>query len=118
MYASGILQVILAVICVISVFAKCSPVEANWNPTVQGTCWNENVFMGLNYTCTACTFISYMIQAWVPIHLALSLEGSKLCKTRWITLIMLAFWNILAGVLALVKLGYLYLYLDMTDPST
>ena len=50
MNLSGILQVIFGILCVIGVFAKCTPVEGNWNPTVEATCWAESAFLGINYT--------------------------------------------------------------------
>lgn len=119
MYASGILQVVLGAVCIISVFAKCSPVEANWNPflAAEATSWAESVFLGLNYASGAVTFCSYMIQAWIPIHLALRLQRPKMSRNRWIGLAVLATWNVAAGMLALLKIAYLHLYVVNVDPT-
>jgi hypothetical protein len=51
MNLSGILQVIFGILCIVGVFAKCTPVEGNWNPTVEATCWAPSAFLGVNYTC-------------------------------------------------------------------
>jgi hypothetical protein len=51
MNLSGILQVIFGILCIVGVFAKCTPVEGNWNPTVEATCWASSAFLGVNYTC-------------------------------------------------------------------
>ncbi|KAF2771886.1 hypothetical protein EJ03DRAFT_325134 [Teratosphaeria nubilosa] len=117
MVASGLIQAFFGAICIISVFAKCKPVKANWDPTVVGQCWPESVFLGLNYASSALTFVSYTIQAWIPLHLAFRLQRGKLERTKWTALCILAFWNVIAGVLALVKLGYLHLYLDEVDAT-
>lgn len=52
---SGILQALFGALCVICVFAKCNPVEGNWDPTVEAKCWDESVFLGINYTSSAIT---------------------------------------------------------------
>jgi hypothetical protein len=118
MNVSGVVQVMIGILCVISVFAKCTPVEANWNPTiVDPQCWAPSVFLGINYTSSAITFISYMIQGYIPIHMAMGLAKRSITRTQWVQLSAIAFWNITAGVLALVKLSYLGLYLDRVDPS-
>jgi hypothetical protein len=117
MNLSGILQVIFGILCVIGVFAKCTPVEGNWNPTVEATCWAESAFLGINYTSSAITFVAYMIQGWIPIQMALSLGKENITRSQWIALSAIAFWNVVAGVLALVKLSYLSLYLVNEDAS-
>lgn len=119
MFASGIAQVILGAVCIISVFAKCDPVEANWNPSLlpEAKCWPESVFLGVNYASGGVTFVSYMIQAWIPIHLALRVQEKNWSRGRWISLIVLAFWNIAAGMLALLKIAYLHLYVVNVDPT-
>ena len=114
---SGIVQVLFGILCVICVFAKCTPVEGNWNPTVEAKCWNESVFLGINYSSSAITFVSYIIQDWIPIHRALSLGKRNITRKQWIALSIIAFWNIVAGVLALVKLSYLGLYVVTEDAS-
>lgn len=43
MNLSGILQVIFGIFCVIGVFAKCTPVQGNWDPTVDAKCWAESI---------------------------------------------------------------------------
>jgi hypothetical protein len=117
MNASGVLQVIFGILCVTCVFAKCTPVQGNWNPTVDAKCWNESVFLGINYSSSAITFVSYMIQGWIPIQMALSLGKRSITRNQWIALSIIAFWNIIAGVLALVKLSYLGLYVVTEDAS-
>lgn len=49
--------------------------------------------------------------------MALSLGRHSITKTQWIALLVIAFWNVVAGVLALVKLSYLGLYVDTVDAS-
>lgn len=117
MNISGIVQLLFGMLCIICVFAKCTPVEGNWNPTVQSKCWNESVFLGINYTSSAVTFVSYMIQGWIPIQMALSLGKRRITRSQWIALSTIAFWNVVAGVLALVKLSYLDLYVVTEDAS-
>jgi hypothetical protein len=117
MNLSGVLQVIFGILCVVGVFAKCTPVEGNWNPTVEATCWAESAFLGINYTSSAITFVAYMIQGWIPIQMALSLGRKNITRAQWIALSAIAFWNVVAGVLALVKLSYLRLYVDTEDAS-
>jgi hypothetical protein len=117
MNASGVIQVLLGTLGIIFVFAKCTPVQAKWDLYIEGKCWNQNMFLGFNYTSSALTFVSYMIQAWVPLHPALSLQKWDLSKGKWIMLAVLAFWNVVAGVLALVKLGFMHLYFETVDPS-
>lgn len=114
---SGILQALFGALCVICVFAKCNPVEGNWDPTVEAKCWDESVFLGINYTSSAITFASYMIQGWIPFRMALSLGKSSVTKTKWTALSAIAFWNVVAGILALVKLSYLHLYVVTVDAS-
>jgi hypothetical protein len=117
MAISGVVQVLFGVLCVICVFVKCTPVEGNWNPTVDAKCWKESIFLGINYSSSAITFVSYMIQGWIPIHMALSLGKSSITRNQWIALSVIAFWNVVAGVLALVKLSYLGLYVVTEDAS-
>jgi hypothetical protein len=117
MNLSGIIQLIFRILCIICVCAKCTPVEGNWNPTVEAKCWNESVFLGINYSSSAITFVSYMIQGWIPIQMALGLGKRSITRNQWIALSIIAFWNIIAGVLALVKLSYLGLYVVMEDAS-
>jgi hypothetical protein len=117
MNLSGVLQVIFGILCVVCVFVKCTPVEANWNPTIGAKCWAGSIFLGINYTSSAITFVSYIIQGWVPIQMALSLGRRNVTRTQWIALSLIAFWNVVAGILALAKLSYLSRYLDTSDPS-
>ena len=117
MHVSGILQLAMAALCIISVFAQCSPVEGNWNPTVPSKCWDQSIFLGFNYTSSAITFVSYMIQAWIPIRFALGLQNGSIPKRQWAGLIVLAAWNVIAGVLALIKIGYLHQYVITEDAS-
>jgi hypothetical protein len=117
MNLSGVLQVIFGILCVVCVFVKCTPVEANWNPTIGGKCWVGSVFLGINYTSSAITFMSYMIQGWIPIQMALSLGRRNVTRTQWIALSLIAFWNVVASILALAKLSYSSRYLNIADPS-
>lgn len=117
MNVSGIVQLLFGILCVICVFAKCTPVEGNWNPTVDARCWGDSVFLGINYTSSAITFVSYMIQGWIPIQMALNLGRSTVTRSQWIALSTIAFWNVIAGVLALAKLSYLRLYVVTEDAS-
>lgn len=117
MIISGVLQAIFGTLCIIFVFAKCAPVAGNWNPTVEAKCWDETIFLGINYTSSAITFVSYMIQGWIPIQMALSLGRKSITRTQWIALSTIAFWNVIAGVLAIVKLSYLHLYVVTEDAS-
>lgn len=117
MSASGIIQVLFGILGVVCVFAKCTPVEGNCNPTVDAKCWKESIFLGINYSSSAITFVSYMIQGWIPIQMALSLGKNSITRKQWIALSIIAFWNIGAGVLALVKLSYLGLYVVTEDAS-
>lgn len=117
MNTSGIVQVLFGILCVICVFAKCTPVEGNWNPTVEAKCWKESVFLGINYSSSAITFVSYMIQGWIPVQMALSLGKRSITRNQWVALTVIAFWNVVAGVLALVKLSYLGLYVVTEDAS-
>ena len=117
MNLSGILQVIFGILCVIGVFAKCTPVEGNWNPTVEATCWAESAFLGINYTSGTITMVAYMIQGWIPIQMALSLGKNNVTRAQWIALSAIAFWNLCAASLALLKLNLLHLYLVNEDAS-
>lgn len=117
MEISGVLQVVFGALCIIGVFAKCTPVEGNWNSTVEAKCWDEDIFLGINYTSSAITFVSYMIQGWIPVQMALSLGRTRVTRAKWIALSAIAFWNVVAGVLALVKLSYLHLYVVTEDAS-
>lgn len=117
MNLSGILQIIFGILCVVGVFAKCTPVQGNWDPTAEAKCWDEKVFLGINYTSSAITFVAYMIQGWIPIQMALSLGRNNITRSQWIALSAIAFWNVIAGVLALVKLSYLRLYVVNEDAS-
>lgn len=58
-----------------------------------------------------------MIQGWIPIQMALSLGKRSITRNQWFALSIIAFWNIVAGVLALVKLSYLGLYVVTEDAS-
>ena len=49
--------------------------------------------------------------------MALSLGKRSITRNQWIALSIIAFWNIIAGVLALVKLSYLGLYVVTEDAS-
>jgi hypothetical protein len=49
--------------------------------------------------------------------MALSLGRSSITRGQWIALSVIAFWNVVAGVLALVKLSYLGLYVATEDAS-
>jgi hypothetical protein len=117
MNLSGILQVIFGILCVVGVFAKCTPVEGNWNPTVEATCWAESAFLGINYSSYAITSVAYMIQGWIPIQMALNLGKKNITRAQWIGLSAIAFWNIFASGLALAKLSLLRLYLVEEDAS-
>jgi hypothetical protein len=117
MDATGIVRVVFGILCVLCVFAKCTPVEGNWDPTIDATCWKESVFLGINYSSSAITFVSYMIQGWILIHMALALGKRSITRKQWIGLSIIAFCNVVAGVLALVKLSYLHLYVATEDPS-
>lgn len=117
MEVSGIVQVLFAMLCIICSFAKCTPVEGNWDPRAKARCWDASVFLGINYTSSAITFVSYMIQGWIPIQMALNLGRSSITKSQWAALSTIAFWNVIAGVLALVKLSYLGLFVVTDDAS-
>lgn len=58
-----------------------------------------------------------MIQAWIPIRFALGLQNGSIPKRQWAGLIVLAAWNVIAGVLALIKIGYLHQYVITEDAS-
>lgn len=58
-----------------------------------------------------------MIQGWIPIQMALSLGRNNITRNQWIALSAIAFWNVIAGVLALVKLSFLHLYVVNEDAS-
>jgi hypothetical protein len=58
-----------------------------------------------------------MIQGWIPIQMALSLGKKNITRAQWIVLSAIAFWNVVAGVLALAKLSLLDLYLVNEDAS-
>jgi len=117
MNLSGVLQAIFGILCIVGVFAKCTPVEGNWNPTVEATCWVESAFLGMNYTLCMITFIAYMIQGWIPIQMALSLGKKNITRAQWIGLSAIALWNVAAGLLSLAKLSLLRLYLVEEDAS-
>jgi hypothetical protein len=38
MNLSGVLQVLFGILCVVYFFEKCTPVEANWNSTIDAKC--------------------------------------------------------------------------------
>jgi hypothetical protein len=49
--------------------------------------------------------------------MALNLGRRNVTRTQWIALSLIAFWNVVASILALAKLSYLSRYLDTADPS-
>lgn len=49
--------------------------------------------------------------------MALNLGKRSITRSQWIALSTIAFWNVVAGVLALVKLSYLGLYVVAEDAS-
>jgi hypothetical protein len=71
----------------------------------------------LTGSASAITFVAYMIQGWIPIQMALSLGKKNITRAQWIALSAIAFWNVVAGVLALAKLSLLDLYLVNEDAS-
>jgi hypothetical protein len=68
------LQVIVALISVVLIFVQCSPVEMLWNPAVQGTCWNPNVFNSYNYFVSAYTTLTDIVLAVVPVSVLWKLQ--------------------------------------------
>ncbi|KAH9824598.1 G-protein-coupled receptor [Teratosphaeria destructans] len=119
MVASGLIQATLGAICIISSQATAGRKMSFWDSTQVAvppiSCLEDT--NEPQYASSALTFVSYMIQAWIPLHLAYRLQRGKLERNKWTALCILAFWNVIAGVLALVKLGHLHLYVDEVDAT-
>lgn len=113
LYGMCWLQVLSAMLIVVLIFTQCRPVEMMWNPAVQGTCWDPDIFNGYSYFVSAYTTLTDIILAIVPITVLWKLQMPKSTKVG--ICIMMAM-TLLSAIVTIVKACYLHLFTDRTDP--
>ena len=113
LYGMCYVQVISAMLIVVLIFCQCRPVQMMWDPSVQGTCWNPDIFNGYSYFVSAYTTLTDIILAIVPITVLWKLQMPK--STKIGICIMMAM-TLLSAIVTLVKACYLHLFTDRTDP--
>ncbi|KAF5656780.1 hypothetical protein FHETE_10794 [Fusarium heterosporum] len=106
-------QLILATASIIIIFVQCRPPEFMWDQTIDGTCWNPDVFNYSSYIVSGFTALTDLILAVVPIHAFWKLK-LKLQEKLEITF-MLGL-TLLSAILTIIKATYMDRFNDRTDP--
>ncbi|GKU12601.1 unnamed protein product, partial [Fusarium langsethiae] len=62
------IQILLAVISVVIIFAQCRPTKMLWDQSAKGECWSPDVFNDSSYVVSSFTVLTDLVLAVVPIH--------------------------------------------------
>lgn len=65
----------LTILCAITFFVQCIPVQANWNPNVKGNCWLD--FTKLGITTASWTTVMDFVQAIFPCFVVWGLRMKR-----------------------------------------
>lgn len=113
LFSLVILQVVLALVSVFVVFLQCKPTQRLWNPSVEGTCWNPDVFNDFSYWVSAYTTMTDIVLAVIPIAAFWKLQMKF--STKLGVCIMMGL-TLLSAVVTIIKATFLHLFTDRTDP--
>ncbi|RAK95486.1 uncharacterized protein BO80DRAFT_486877 [Aspergillus ibericus CBS 121593] len=113
LYAMVTLQVVFAMVSVLSVFLQCNPTKMLWDPSVEGTCWDAAVFDDFMYWVSAYTTITDIVLAVVPVSVFWKLQMRF--STKLGVCIMMSL-TLLSAIVTIVKATYLHLFTQRTDP--
>nr|CEG05532.1 unnamed protein product [Fusarium clavum] len=62
------IQIFLALISVVIIFAQCRPTRMLWDQEAKGECWSPDVFNHSSYVVSSFTVLTDLVLAIVPIH--------------------------------------------------
>ncbi|KAG8353682.1 hypothetical protein FVEN_g8284 [Fusarium venenatum] len=107
------IQILLAAISVVIIFAQCRPTKMLWDQSATGECWSPDVFNHSSYVVSSFTVLTDLVLAVVPIHAFWKLKLKRQEKLEITFMLGLTF---LSAVFTIVKATYLYTFNDRTDP--
>jgi len=92
---------------------ECTPIEAVWDPSVAGKCYDPAISNDFSYWLSAYTTIVDIVLAIVPISVFWKLQLPF--STKLGVCIMMGL-TLLSAIFAIIKATKLYLSTDRTDP--
>ncbi|KAM0387455.1 hypothetical protein ACHAQC_010664 [Fusarium culmorum] len=107
------IQITLAVISIVIIFAQCRPTRMLWDQSAKGECWNPGVFNRSSYVVSSFTVLTDLVLAVVPIHAFWKLQLKRQEKLEITFMLGLTF---LSAIFTIIKATYLYTFNDRTDP--
>ncbi|RGP67534.1 hypothetical protein FLONG3_8460 [Fusarium longipes] len=106
-------QILLASISIIIIFAQCRPTKMLWDQSAKGECWSPDVFNHSSYVVSSFTVLTDFVLAVVPIHAFCKLQLKRQEKLEITFMLGLTF---LSAVFTIIKATYLSTFNDRTDP--
>ncbi|KAJ4022188.1 hypothetical protein NW766_001221 [Fusarium irregulare] len=107
------MQIFLALISVVIIFAQCRPTRMLWDQEAKGECWSPDVFNHSSYVVSSFTVLTDLVLAIVPIHAFWKLQLKRQEKIEITFMLGLTF---LSAVFTIIKATYLNTFNDRTDP--
>lgn len=107
------IQIILAVISIVIIFAQCRPTKMLWDQSAKGECWSPDVFNRSSYVVSSFTVLTDLVLAVVPIHAFWKLQLKRQEKLEITFMLGLTF---LSAIFTIIKATYLYTFNDRIDP--
>ncbi|KAL4723761.1 hypothetical protein ACLX1H_009405 [Fusarium chlamydosporum] len=107
------IQILLASISVVIIFAQCRPTKMLWDQSAEGECWSPDIFNHSSYVVSGFTVFTDLVLAIVPIHAFWKLQLKRQEKLEITFMLGLTF---LSAVFTIIKATYLSTFNDRTDP--
>ncbi|RFN49826.1 hypothetical protein FIE12Z_5887 [Fusarium flagelliforme] len=107
------IQIFLAFISVVIIFAQCRPTRMLWDQEAKGECWSPDVFNHSSFVVSSFTVLTDLVLAIVPIHAFWKLQLKRQEKLEITFMLGLTF---LSAVFTIIKATYLSTFNDRTDP--
>lgn len=107
------IQIILAVISIVIIFAQCRPTKMLWDQSAKGECWSPDVFNRSSYVVSSFTVLTDLVLAVVPIHAFWNLQLKRQEKLEITFMLGLMF---LSAIFTIIKATYLHTFNDRIDP--
>ena len=113
LFTMSVVQVLLAIVPCIIVFAQCTPTEKLWDSSLPGRCWDSSILNDITYFMTAYTILTDIALAVMPITAFWKLNMPVRTKVGLCVMMGL---TLLSAIVTIVKSTYLYLFTDKSDP--
>ncbi|KAF5234383.1 hypothetical protein FAUST_7660 [Fusarium austroamericanum] len=94
------IQIILAVISIVIIFAQCRPTKMLWDQSAKGECWSPDVFNRSSYVVSSFTVLTDLVLAVVPIHAFWKLQLKRQEKLEITFMLGLTF---LSAIFTIIK---------------